>query len=85
MSREVAVSALSAMTYARGGPLGDTPLRPRLRSLNLTPSTISSDPWCFVMSRRCLMRPHVVLSSVSARWAGRGTSVNRSLPGGYIL
>eukprot|EP00325_Prymnesiales_sp_UTEX-LB-985_P029312 CAMPEP_0174739570 /NCGR_PEP_ID=MMETSP1094-20130205/71851_1 /TAXON_ID=156173 /ORGANISM="Chrysochromulina brevifilum, Strain UTEX LB 985" /LENGTH=67 /DNA_ID=CAMNT_0015943149 /DNA_START=35 /DNA_END=238 /DNA_ORIENTATION=+ len=67
MSREVAVSALSAMTYARAGPLGSASSEARLCRLNLSTSTISSDSWCFVMSRRYLMRPHAVLSSVSAR------------------
>jgi len=44
MSREVAVSALSAMTYARGGPLGGTSSEAHLRRLNLSTSTISVTP-----------------------------------------
>ena len=73
MSREVAVRALSAMTYARGGPLGDTPLRPPLRSLSLTPSTFLTDSFCILMSSTYLNRAHGLLSSVSCRWAGKGT------------
>eukprot|EP00966_Prymnesium_polylepis_P044533 1032254-Prymnesium_polylepis.1 len=73
MSREVRVSALSPITYARGGPLGGTSSEARLCRLNLTNSTISGDSWCFVIRSRCLISSYGVLSSVSARWPGRGT------------
>ena len=61
MSYEVAVRALSAMTYARGGPLGDTPLRPPLRSLSLTPLIFLTDSFCILMSSPSLNTWHGLL------------------------